>query len=265
MNSSKKMYSILAIVLMIALSIPFLYTVVISFHYNGDGSVYKDWVLVGFDNYVDFLSTYTYSRLVQNSVRIGLFSMILGAAYTFCAAMSVGSAKSKRLKGVIAFVFCLPAVIPMSLSEAIITYDIIREQEFVSIFLVSLFEGLRLAGLISIAALFIDKDVYKESFKCMLLFVALKLIRLFTVNLDLANISNYEYLCTLTGYIYDHFFEGFMSSTARVVNVLIQIIPAAISYIILDIIFKKKANFKTKIADFIEKKVERKIDLVEWD
>ena len=163
--------------------------------------------------------------------------------------MSVGSVKNKLIKGIAAFIFCLPAVIPANLLRSIIPQSMFTQPTFLLVCIVSFISALRLAGLVLIAALFIKNDVLKESIKCMLLFVAIKLIGLFTADgtilFDVLNPLLYEILDTFETYNYrQSIVSGNISlgGTIHLVKVILQLIPAVGACAILCVIFNKKQN-----------------------
>ncbi len=137
---------------------------------------------VGMANVDEFKASPEFHKVMSNTFEMSAVSALVGAGYVFLLSMAIGSAKDRFMKAVLAVLFAIPAVIPVQ-----ILFDIFpAKANFQSVELTKLFisitEGLRFAGLFSLVALFIRGNVLKESGKCVLIFVAIKLAMMLTLD-----------------------------------------------------------------------------------
>ena len=137
---------------------------------------------VGMANVDEFKASPEYHKVMSNTFEMSAVSALVGAGYVFLLSMAIGSAKDRFMKAVLAVLFAIPAVIPVQ-----ILFDIFpAKANFESVELAKLFisitDGLRFAGLFSLVALFIRGNVLKESGKCVLIFVAIKLAMMLTLD-----------------------------------------------------------------------------------
>lgn len=235
---------IFIILVSLILLIPFIFTAILScVDYSVlHGLFGSAWV--GFKNIVSFFTAAYFPAVVTNTVIIGVVSLVLGAVYVFISSMAISGTRNPILKGIVATILCIPAIIPLNLFVAIMPTDFLTKPSFLLQTVVAALDGLKTAGLVVVAATFIKNDL-KKCIGCTLLYIAIRLIGLFTVDtgliLNIYNPLTYEVLDTISTFTYrTGLFEGNYSYSAGVyiTKVFLQLIPAAIACGILIFVFK---------------------------
>ncbi len=244
-NTKKIICSALIVIVSLILLIPFLYTLVLSFsEYNVMHGLFGS-SFVGFKNISLFLSSPYFSKLLSNTFIITSLGTIIGAVYVFLSSLSIGSVKNNIAKAVLTATFALPAIVPVNLFINVLPSEILINPSFSLRLCVSFIEGLRFTGLITLLSFFSSGNLHKESLKCMLVFVGIRLILLFSPDLTIINGTynplTYEILDVIPTYTYR---TGLMSGSfsqaaaAHIVKTILQLIPAIIATFIFIIITK---------------------------
>lgn len=244
-NTKKILCSVLIIIVSLILLIPFFYTLMLSFSdYNVIRGLFGS-SFVGFKNISLFLSSPYFSKLLSNTFIISSMGTIIGAIYVFLSSLSIGSVKNKVAKAVLTATFALPSIIPVNLLLNIFPTEILMNPSFYLRLCVSFVDGLRVAGLITLISFFISGNIFKKSLKCVLVFVGIRLLLLFSPDLTIINgIYNpltYEILDVIPTYTYR---TGLMNGSfsqaaaAHIVKTILQILPAFLASFIFIIINK---------------------------
>ena len=201
---------------------------------------------VGFDNFTKILQMPQFVDLISNSLLIGLVGMAVGAVYVFLASLSITNIKNAFGKAVVLAVYILPTIFPATLYANLIPF-VLRNEPAVMRILVAILDGLRLSGFVIVAAFFAKGHSVAESAKCMLLFIAVKLIMFFTFENGLILTSympaTYETLDVFGTYSYRIGFVNCkysVASAAYIIKTLLQIIPAVLGCVVIALIAKSK-------------------------
>lgn len=264
MNKTKKILcTIFVVVASIVLLIPFFNTVIMSMvdyvpRYGLFGSEF-----VGFKWISIFFSSQELGKLLSNTLIISIISLIIGAAYVFIASFSISNIKNKILKYITAAIFTIPAILPMVLFVKLVPESIRMTPSFLLVIYVALLEGIRFAGLFTLPALFFKDNGTKTALKCMLVFVAIRLLYLFTPDFGLINsiynVETYEILDTLPTYAFRVSLtraQYSFGAAQNVISVLLHILPAVIGCTILHSVNKSNKNNtvslnNTRIPDIV--------------
>ncbi len=246
MNNAKNvLFRVLISIIALLLLIPFLYSFVLSFKDYTSVRGMAGSPFVGFANFSQFVNSQHFGSVAGNTFIICLFSLIVGAVYTFAGGFSVSSAGNKVLKGSVAALFCIPAVIPVNLWIGFIPTGILTTPSMLLQLIAGAIDGLRLAGLVLIAAVFVKGDGIKCGLRLMAVYSAVRLISFFTADnglmLGLYNPLTYEVLDTMSTYTYrTGMMNGSISASAAsyIVKTAMQIIPMVIAVIILKSVLK---------------------------
>ncbi len=241
----------------LVLLIPFFYTFLLSIkNYSAFKGIFRS-EFVGLSHFTHFFSGPYFLRVLKNSLFISLPMALLAAIYVYLSSVAIASSKNPFLKGFLTVIFVLPALVsPLTVTNSLYHLNISLAQNGHGYFLLepgfhlpliaSFYENLRLAGFVVFAAYFIKNNIFKESLKCVLLFVAIRLICLLTNDsefiLGMYSPQTYESLDVLSTYIYR---SGMMngdyslSAAAHIARTAIQFFPAVIACVILLFINKK--------------------------
>jgi len=254
MNQTKKILCSIGIVFACVLFlIPFFCTLILSFsdYQVMRGLFGSNWV--GFANIASFFGWEYFTRILSNTLVISILGTVIGAVYVFFAALSIGSMKNQILKGLIATVFAIPAIVPVNLFVHLLPTELLMQPSFLLRIAVSAIDGFRIAGLMVCVAYFIRKDVLKESMKCVLLFIALKLILILSSDQALINSIyhplTYEILDVFSTYIYRNGLvnaDFSMAAAVHIAKVAISVVPAVIACLILVAIQKENRTIRTE-------------------
>ncbi len=231
----------------LVLLIPFIYTFLVSIK---NYSAYKGLFggeFVGLDQFFLFFESPYFPRLFRNSFVISLLGTILGAFYVYVSSVAISSGRNPFLKGFLTALFILPALVPVSLYMSLLPRIFYIEPSFLLTLFVSFIEGLKIAGLVVFVAFFIKGNAFLESLKCLLLFLAIRLIFCFTNNLEwlltIYQPRTYESLDVFSTYVFRTFMANgdySIAAVAQITKIALQFIPAALACVILIFINKPK-------------------------
>lgn len=208
---------------------------------------------VGLDNITEVLSDQDMGRVLKNTLVISVLSLAIGAGYLLAAFESISALKNTISKLVFTFLFALPALIPVNAYTIMLTELLPREVLTNSSILLQVITaaqtGLRFSAVFVIAALFTKDNSRNEVLKNVLLYVAVGLIRILTLDAAFLNgFSNpltYEHLDTYGTYSYR---TGLMQSQFSlyagryVVGLLIQLLPAIVGIVLLVMLLKNESH-----------------------
>lgn len=199
---------------------------------------------VGMANVDEFKASPEFQQVMSNTFEMSAVSALVGAGYVFLLSMAIGSAKDRFFKAVLAVLFAIPAVIPVQ-----ILFDIFPAKEnFKSVELaklyVSITEGLRFAGLFSLVALFIRGNVLKESGKCVLIFIAIKLAMILTLDFSTVICGENAYVRNvMTNFATSPYYRGIQggqysyASAMDMVRTGIQLLSGIVGCLILVLVY----------------------------
>ncbi len=224
---------------------------------------------VGLDNFTRLFSITGFNEIMSNTLVAAIVALIIGAVYVYVASLAISNAKNFMIKGCLFTLFCIPALIPADTYSYVLYkigsnlirshgYNLMAEPSSLFMIFTGLVDAFRLSGLVLIFSLFIKQDTAKESLKCMLLFVAIKLITFFTTDLQTAlalkNSANYASTINLSTYTYEiGLINGdySFSSAFSVYRVMLQLIPSIIACVVMIFTFKNKPAVKAPKAGFV--------------
>jgi len=201
---------------------------------------------VGFDNYRKVFTMQYFTRLLSNSVVISLIGIVVGAVYVFLASLSITNIKNAFGKAVVLAIYILPTVFSATLYANLVP-SLLRLDPTLMRVLVAVSDGLRLSGFVIVAAFFVKGNSIAESAKCMLLFIAVRLIMFFTFENGLILTSyspaTYETLDVLGTFSFRTGVKsaGFsIASAVHIIKTLFQIIPAVLGCTVIALISRPK-------------------------
>ncbi len=206
MRAKKPIYPILFAVVLFVLLIPTIYTFLLSMKNYAFARGFFGSESVGFEHFEAFLSSPYFKNVTMNTLSVSLISLFVGAIYTFLASMAIGGTGNRWIKSVLAIVFAVPFLFPSVFIRFFFPLAVRTGELPIYQLLAGLYDGLKLAGLVSFFALFIKDDVFKNGFKLTLLFVVLRLVMFLSpdlsINLLTYNPGIYETADILPTYAY---------------------------------------------------------------
>ncbi|MBE7041855.1 MAG: hypothetical protein E7400_07830 [Ruminococcaceae bacterium] len=239
----------------LVLLIPFFYTLLLSLQdYSPLRGLFGS-RLVGFNHFVSFFSGPYFLKLLKNSILISLLGTVVGAAYAYLASVAIASSKNSFLKATLTMLFVIPAIIPVTLFRTLFPTQFLVSPSLLLTLFVSVLDGIRLAGLVTFAAFFLKGNAFKEGLRCMLLFIAIRLIGLLTNNTELIfgiyHPATYEVLDVFSTYAHR---TGIMSAdfslsaAAHITKTVLQFFPAVLACVIL-ILINKTDDKETSLSE----------------
>ncbi len=259
MKSKKNLIAILCgigiALVSLVLLIPFFNTFLISIkNYSPLKGLFGS-PFAGFGNFTNFFSSPYFPKLLGNSLLISILGTFIGAVYIYVSSVAISSGKKPFLKGILTALFVIPALIPTSLFSTFLPATFMVKPSFLLTLFVSAFDGLQVAGLVVFAAFFLKGNTFKESLKCLLLFVAIRLICLLTNNVELIlsiyQPLTYESLDVFSTYTFRtgmNNAEYSLTAAVQVAKIALQFFPAVIACVILIFINKTK-NENAPLSD----------------
>ena len=263
-KSKKILFSLLLIPVAFILLLPLFRTLVFSVKnysplYGLAGSPF-----VGFKNYTEFLKSPYVTKILCNSIGITLISLITGSLYVYLSTVAVSSAKNRIFRFLLTFVFCLPAFVPgiliANMMLPVVKMATVSGAADVLRFLLGVIDGLKLSAFVVFIAGFSDGEPWKDGIKYTLIFVAIRIITIFTTDTGMISLLYnpllYEKMDTLNTYVMRQGIgNGAFTITAAtdIIRVMCQILPAALACALLVFAYKRKSEsvYKTKSKEIV--------------
>ena len=182
-RTKKIIGTVLIAVLALVMLIPVFYTLQIGTSYFDARLGVFGSPKVGMENVNTFKASPEYHEVMSNTFEISALGAGIGVVYVFLLSMAIGSVKDRFFKAILAVLFAIPTVSPVRVFYSIFPGEVLLSSPELMKQCVAVMDGLRLAGLFSLVALFIRGDVLKESGKCVLIFIAVKLALVLTMDM----------------------------------------------------------------------------------
>lgn len=251
MKVRNPVFPILFGIVFFVLLIPFIYTLLLST---------KDYKIImglfgspftGAENFNTLLGSPYFPMILRNTFAISIISLFFGAVYVFFASMAIGGIANRWIKAVVAVIFAIPALIPVTFARFFFPEAILTAQMPGYQLVAGLLGGLRLAGLVSVVSVFTKGDVLKQGLKTTLLFVALKSVTFFSpdisISLNSYNPLIYEVADTLATFMYR---TGLLesnfsfSATVGMLRMILQLVLAIPMVFVLKYVMSEEKDVK---------------------
>lgn len=257
-KTKKVLFSLLLIPVAVVILFPLFETLLFSVKDYSPLKGLSGSPFVGMKHYTEFLKSPYVAKILCNSIVISLVALAVGLLYVYFSTVAVTYAKSRILRFLLTFIFCLPAFVPGILIANMLLpvvktatgsgdADVLR-------FFVGVIDALRLSAFVIFAASFSEGKPWREGVKYTLVFAAIRLITIFTTDTGmislLYNPMLYEKMDTLNTYVMRQGMgNGAFSVTAAtdIIRVMCQMLPAVSACVLLVFAYKRKSEHVHKI------------------